>query len=102
MTKSEIRMKSEGPNPKSASRFIPVVLEGRFVRLEPLSMGHLAGLCKVGMDERIRKWTSPCVKTSDDMRALIQSALAQQAGGDALAFATVDRASGEAVGSTRF
>jgi RimJ/RimL family protein N-acetyltransferase len=83
-------------------RIEPVTLEGRYVRLEPLSMEHHAGLCEVGLDEEIWRWTNSLVRTPEDMRRFIENALAAARAGTALPFATIDRASGRAVGSTRF
>ena len=80
----------------------PIILEGRFVRLEPLSMAHHAPLCEVGLDEDLWKWIPQPVRTPEEMREYIQSALDAQAAGIALPFATMDRASGRAIGSTRF
>jgi RimJ/RimL family protein N-acetyltransferase len=80
----------------------PVTLEGRFVRLEPLTMDHLDALCEVGMDEDIWRFTLACVRSREDMRAYIEDALKLQRDGSALPFATVDRASGKVAGSTRF
>jgi N-acetyltransferase len=34
----------------------PVTLEGRHVRLEPLSLDHHADLCEVGLDEELWCW----------------------------------------------
>lgn len=81
---------------------MPVTLEGRHVRLEPLSLAHHADLCAVGLDEDLWRWIPTQVRTPDDMRAYIEIALRAQAGGSALPFATVDRESGRAIGSTRF
>jgi RimJ/RimL family protein N-acetyltransferase len=80
----------------------PVTLEGRYVRLEPLAIGHHADLCAVGLDEELWRWTPTAVRTPEDMRAYIDIALRAQAEGSALPFATVDRTTGRAIGSTRF
>jgi RimJ/RimL family protein N-acetyltransferase len=82
----------------------PIILEGQSVRLEPLSLErHHAGLSEVGLDEAIWRFNpSQVVRTPADMRAYIESALQQQATGESLPFATIDTASGRAVGSTRF
>lgn len=80
----------------------PVTLEGRYVRLEPLSSNHHADLCEVGLDEELWRWIPQQVRTPADMRAYIETALRAQAEGSALPFATVERASGRAIGSTRF
>jgi N-acetyltransferase len=80
----------------------PVTLAGRHVRLEPLGMGHLEGLLAIGLDSRIWTWMPRLVATPADMRDFIEEALAGQAGGNELPFATIERASGRVVGSTRY
>lgn len=80
----------------------PVVLEGSHVRLEPLGMEHLPMLIDVGLDTDLWRWTVSQVQTPQAMAAYVEAALAQQRQGTALPFATVDRVSGRAVGSTRF
>lgn len=80
----------------------PVVLEGRHIRLEPLALHHLDALCEVGLDEDIWRWIPFQVRTRDDMLGYIQTGLQLQAGGSALPFATIERSTGRAVGSTRY
>jgi RimJ/RimL family protein N-acetyltransferase len=80
----------------------PVTLEGRYVRLEPLSLAHHAGLCEVGLQEELWRWTTVQIRTHDAMRAYIASALDEQARGISLPFATIEQASGKPIGSTRF
>lgn len=80
----------------------PVVLEGRHVRLEPLGREHIAELTAVGLDDELWQWTIAQVHSAEDMRAYIEAALDLQLRGSALPFATVQRASGRVVGSTRF
>lgn len=81
----------------------PVVLEGRHVRLEPLTLGHLDALCEVGGDPEIWRW-NPYIQTGDreGIRAFIEYALREQEAGAGLAFATIERATGRAIGSTRY
>ena len=79
-----------------------VTLEGNHVRLEPLSPAHHAQLCEVGLDEELWRWIPQNVRTREDMRAYIEEALRSQAQGTALPFATLDKTSGRAIGSTRF
>jgi hypothetical protein len=43
-----------------------VALDGKFVRLEPLTMGHLPALVEVGLDPELWRWnttTSRLLKT---------------------------------------
>lgn len=80
----------------------PVTLEGRHVRLEPLTQAHHPALCAVGLDPRLWELIPYRVTTPDEMAAYIQSALDAQAAGSALPFATVLAGSGQIIGSTRF
>ena len=80
----------------------PITLAGRVVRLEPLGRHHLDGLCAVGLEPSIWALTQSIVRTADDMRANVEEALAGQAEGSALPFATIDQATGTVIGSTRF
>jgi RimJ/RimL family protein N-acetyltransferase len=80
----------------------PITLEGQYIRLAPLSLGHHPQLCQVGLEEEIWHWMPQPVRTPEEMRAFIETALAWQAAGTALPFATVEKATGRAVGSTRF
>lgn len=80
----------------------PVVLEGKYVRLEPLRVDHLPGLCKAGLDAAIWEWSPGAVRDEGDMERYVRDALAEQMKGSALPFATVEAGSGKVVGSTRF
>ncbi len=80
----------------------PVVLEGRHVRLEPLSLDHHAQLCRVGLDGDLLRWTESYTPTVEGVRQYIETALAVQARGSALPFAVVSKDVGQAIGSTRY
>ena len=80
----------------------PVILEGQHVRLEPLSMDHRAAICAVALDESLWHWTTTALRTPDDVRGYVESALRDREAGSALPFATIERSSGRVVGSTRF
>ena len=80
----------------------PVMLEGHVVRLEPLRIEHLDALTVVGLEPSLWAVTTTRITSRDDMRAYIETALAEQRDGTALPFATVERATGTVVGSTRF
>ena len=80
----------------------PVVLEGAHVRLEPLSRGHHAGLCGVGLDEELWRWIPVPVGTAAEMLAYIEKALQEQASGVSLPFALIEKSSGRVIGSTRY
>jgi RimJ/RimL family protein N-acetyltransferase len=80
----------------------PIVLEGDFVRLEPMTLEHHAGLSAVGLDPEIWRFTLVVVQTQEEMRDYIDAALELQRGGTGLPFVTIERSSGQIVGSTRF
>jgi N-acetyltransferase len=80
----------------------PIVLEGDFVRLEPMSLEHHAGLSAVGLDPEIWRFTLVVVQTPEAMRDYMDAALELQRGGTTLPFVTIERSSGRIVGSTRF
>jgi RimJ/RimL family protein N-acetyltransferase len=80
----------------------PVVLEGSFVRLEPMSMDHHARLSDVGLDPEIWRYTIVMIRTPEEMRDYMKSAIELQRGGTSLPFVTIERSSGRVVGSTRF
>jgi len=65
-------------------------------------MAHHAGLCEVGLDQDLWHWTPNRVEKSGDMKLHIEEALAAQASGTALPFATMDQATNHVIGSTRF
>lgn len=79
----------------------PVTLEGRFVRLEPLTMAHVAGLLAAAAGPRETYGFTLVPQDEAGTRAYVEAALGEQEGQRALPFATVDRASGLVVGSTR-
>ena len=80
----------------------PLMLEGRHVRLEPLSLEHHARLCEVGLDEAIWRWYPGPVRTIKEMRTYIETALEEQARGTSLPFVTIEQATDQVVGSTRY
>lgn len=85
------------------SRWVkPVTLEGRIVRLEPLSMDHLDDLAGVAFEGDLWRWTAVQPTDVSGLRAWIEAAVATTASGSEMAFATIDPASGRAVGSSRF
>ena len=80
----------------------PVMLEGAYVRLEPLARVHLAGLAEVGLDEELWRWIPTPVRTQEEMAAYIEAALGEQERGESLPFAIADKTTGHAIGSTRY
>jgi RimJ/RimL family protein N-acetyltransferase len=80
----------------------PVVLEGRHVRLEPLGVGHARDLLATASGPRETYGFTTVPADEPSMAGYIEAALRDQAAGRALPFATVAKAAGRVVGSTRF
>lgn len=80
----------------------PVTLSGNAVRLEPLTIDHIAGLVRVGLEPALWRWIPVPITTEDEMRAYVLTALEEQQRGASLPFAIVDRQSGTVIGSTRY
>jgi RimJ/RimL family protein N-acetyltransferase len=83
-------------------RVEPVVLEGEHVRLEPLSLSHLDGLCEIGIVEELWRWIPVPVTTAEQMKAYIELALTERGNGVSMPFAQIERGSGRVIGSTRY
>jgi N-acetyltransferase len=85
-----------------AARLDPVTLEGRIVRLEPLSLEHVPGLAKVGLDPEVWRWTLARPRSVEDVRAWAALTISARDAGTEYPFATVDVASGRPIGSSRY
>jgi len=83
---------------------LPLTLEGKLVRLEPVRREHAALFWNVAKNdlEDIFRWIPYSMKTQEEFQRLIDRAFAEQERGESIVFATVERASGQVVGSTRF
>ena len=86
----------------TATVVTPVVLEGRWVRLEPLTVEHAAALLRAASGPRETYGLTLVPDTLAEAAAYIETALREEAARRSLPFATVDRATGRVVGSTRF
>ena len=80
----------------------PVTLEGPAIRLEPLATTHLDALSLVAFDPDLWMATVSRLASRSDLEAYVQEAWDEQRAGTALPFATVLRATGQVIGSTRF
>ena len=80
----------------------PVTLEGRHVRLEPLSLAHLPALAEVGLDPELWQWTLTQVASVAHLERYVRDALDGRAAERAVPFANVALGAGRAVGSTRY
>ena len=85
------------------ARWTAPVLEGRIIRLEPLSADQLDGIWDASRDPGIWQWL-PIIQpqTSEEMAAWLADALERAEAGLEIPFATVRQADGVVVGSTRF
>src|SRR5580698_2807368 len=82
----------------------PVTLEGSAVRLEPIRREHAEIFWEVAKDslDDIFQWIPYRMKTREDFQHLVEKIFEEQERGESVAFATVERASGKVIGSTRF
>jgi RimJ/RimL family protein N-acetyltransferase len=81
---------------------ISVTLDNEYVRLEPLTLDHVAGLERAAADGELWNLRVTHVPMPGAMRAYIEKALAMQAAGDSLPFVVRDRHDGAIVGTTRY
>ncbi|HEY2980097.1 MAG TPA: GNAT family protein [Anaerolineales bacterium] len=81
----------------------PVILSGRYVRLEPLTLEHVPALAEIGVGQPF--WNLLLygdMKSVDDMRAWVGGILAAAARGTDLPFAVIHLESGRVAGATRY
>jgi RimJ/RimL family protein N-acetyltransferase len=79
-----------------------VVLQGRYIRLEPLEHRHVDGLVAAAAgDVSLYRW-SPVPRGTDDAQRYVDTALAWRGAGTAVPFAIVRSEDGAVIGSTRF
>ena len=80
----------------------PVVLEGEHIRLEPLRPEHFADLAAVAFDPALWRWTIMGPQDEPGLRRWFDLARTNAEAGIERPFATIDRASGRAIGSSRY
>ncbi|MFY0544250.1 GNAT family N-acetyltransferase [Brevibacillus sp. H7] len=80
----------------------PVTLEGRLVRLEPLSLEHADGLWEAGKYQQIWTYMSIAFDSRDVVDRYLEQALAAREAGTELPFAIIERSTNRVIGSTRF
>lgn len=83
-------------------KIFPVTLEGRHVRLEPLSEQHAESLVAAADDGQLWKSSVTIVPSRETMGSYIDSALHAQAQDRELPFVIVRKDSEQVVGTTRF
>lgn len=72
------------------------------MRLAPMEPGHVDALWAAAQDPRIWEFSSAVIRSADECRRYVETALAWQAASTAVPFVTIAQASGEVIGSTRF
>jgi RimJ/RimL family protein N-acetyltransferase len=80
----------------------PTVLEGRGIRLEPLTSEHGEGLARAVADGRLWELWFVATPEPENMGTYIDDALKGQKEGNMLPWAVRDLASGTIIGSTRY
>ena len=82
----------------------PITLERFAVRLEPIRSQHLESFWEASKDDldNIFQWIPYRMKSKEDFQHVMDKALAEQERGESVVFATVERSSGQVIGSTRF
>lgn len=81
----------------------PVTLEGRRVKLIPMTREHIDALFVAANFPAIWEHTGTFpINTVDDMRRYVTTALVERDNGTAIPFISTDPLTGEVIGSTRF
>ncbi|HEY8309094.1 MAG TPA: GNAT family protein [Gemmatimonadaceae bacterium] len=84
-------------------KIAPVLLEGKRVRLVPMTPEHVDALWEAAKFPEIWSHTGTLPMNSvDDVRCYVGVALAERDAGTALPFVTTDPVTSEVIGSTRF
>jgi RimJ/RimL family protein N-acetyltransferase len=81
----------------------PVVLTGRYVRLEPLTEAHTTGLAEIGVGQTF--WDFMVygdIDSADDMHNWVLDILSRAEKGTDLPFVAIHLASGRVAGATRY
>jgi RimJ/RimL family protein N-acetyltransferase len=80
----------------------PTILEGRGIRLEPMTDGHQEGLASATADGRLWELWYTVVPAPESMHTYVAAALQGQSDGHMLPWAVRELASGAIIGSTRY
>ena len=77
----------------------PVILTGKYVRLEPMTEAHVPGLAAIGLDDSIWKhMLYGEMRSEADMRTWVRGVLS----GSDVPFVAIQLASGRVAGATRY
>jgi len=81
----------------------PLILEGRHVRLEPMTEAHVAGLTSIGLNDDIwQNMPYGLMKSEADILNWVRGVLGHASEGTDLPFAVIHLASGRVAGATRY
>src|SRR5262249_10072523 len=80
----------------------PVVLRGRHVRLEPLTLDHVAALDAAASENRATYAWAPVPDGEAAQRRYVETMLSEHSAGRRLGFATVRLPDAQVVGTTSF
>ncbi|MGS2722755.1 GNAT family N-acetyltransferase [Porticoccus sp. GXU_MW_L64] len=80
----------------------PVSLSGNHITLEPMTVGHVAGLQQACTDGELWRLWYTSVPAPETTKQYVDTALNGQQNGTMLPFVVRHKASGEVIGSTRF
>lgn len=81
----------------------PVILTGKYVRLEPMTEDHISGLAEIGVGQPFWDFMlyGP-INTVEDMRKWVLDILGRAAKGTDLPFVAIHLGSGRVAGATRY
>ncbi|HLO33523.1 MAG TPA: GNAT family protein [Anaerolineales bacterium] len=82
---------------------VPVILQGKHVRLEPMTEEHVSGLAEIGAGQTF--WDFMLygnINTIDDMQHWVKEILSRAAKGTDLPFVVIHLTSGRIAGATRY
>jgi RimJ/RimL family protein N-acetyltransferase len=81
----------------------PVILEGKHVRLEPMTEAHIPALAEIGIGHTFWDFmVYGAMNTEDDMRGWVTDILSRAEKGTDLPFVAIHLASGRVAGATRY
>lgn len=80
----------------------PITLTGRHIRLEPMRLGHAAGLLEAGRSDDVWTWLPAKPSTPESMDRWISRTLGSEAQGREYPFVVVRLADQRIIGSTRY
>jgi len=81
---------------------VPVTLEGRFVRLEPMRVEHCRALIAVGLGQDIFRYFPINIDTPEQMEAYVRHCVAGIEAGEFVTWVTVSRETDEVAGATGY